>query len=196
MGFLLYGLTTARLDDVIAAAQASEPDDSPAMNEVVRRFNGLAMRLARTASDSPEQRDELANAARAALVRAVRNHDPRRAGFPSYATHYMRGAVLRACRASVVAPVGITVHPIDDLHVEPSDDGFEDAVVDELAPWGDGPVAEVVASLTPEQRQIANMRYVDTAPLTDIAAATGTTVSAVSQRLSTIHRTVAHALAA
>lgn len=196
MGFLLHGLTAATLDQLLSAAQASESDDSAAMNEIIRRFDGLARKVARRATDLPEECDELANTARVALVQAVRNHDLRRLGFPSYALHYMRGAVARARAAATAVPTGIVVHRIDDLHMEPSDHGFEEMLVDELEPWGDGPIAEIVGALNPEHRRIIDMRYVEMAPLADIAAATGTTVSAVSQRLGTIHRGVAIALAA
>jgi DNA-directed RNA polymerase specialized sigma24 family protein len=57
-------------------------------------------------------------------------------------------------------------------------------------------VAATISELTPSQRQIASLRYVEDASLQDIAAVTSTTASAVSQRLATIHRKVAQAVAA
>ena len=61
---------------------------------------------------------------------------------------------------------------------------------------GGGPVARAIATLKPAQRQIAVSRYVTDASVANIAQATGTTASAVSQRLATIHRAVETALAA
>ena len=165
------------------------------MDQIIRRFEGLTQRLARSMTRSPDLRDDLANAARVRLVRAVRRHDPCRPGFPAYAEKYMRGAVLREYQRWVVPdlPAADLVEEIAPGAEAPS---IEDQIVNHLAPWGDGPVAGAIAALTQDQRVIAPSRYLDDAPLAHISAATGTTVSAVSQRLATIHRAVEIAIAA
>ena len=94
-GYFRNRTTTVGLDKLIADAQRHSNDDTPAMNEVVKRFEGLTMRLSRSMTRSFDLQDDLANAARIALVQAVRNHDQSRPGFPAYAEKYMRGAVLR-----------------------------------------------------------------------------------------------------
>lgn len=198
MDLLQYRPQAASLDAVLAAAQASESDDSPAMNEVIRRFEPLAKQLSRSLTEDPYLRDDLANAARMALVRAVRRHDLERAGFPAYAKQFMRGAVIREYRSWITPSVEITLD--DELtHTTRGEADVyetESDVLNRLAPWGDGALADAVQGLAADQRLLAERRYVDDEDLSTIAAATGTTVSAVSQRLSTIHRRLELALAA
>lgn len=186
---------TAELGRLIADAQRQQSDDSRAMDQIIRRFEGLTQRLARSMTRSPELRDDLANAARVGLVRAVRRHNLCQPGFPAYAEKYMRGAVLREYQRWIVPDVP-AADVVEEITPGAEVSRIEDQVIDRLAPWGDGPAAEAIAALAPEQRKIAASRYLDDAPLASIAAATGTTVSAVSQRLSTIHRAVEIAIAA
>ena len=72
----------------------------------------------------------------------------------------------------------------------------ETVVLEQLAPWGDGALAAAIGRLTVSQQVIVECRYVNDEELSTIARATGTTVSAVSQRLATIHRQLELALAA
>ena len=53
-----------------------------------------------------------------------------------------------------------------------------------------------IAALSPTQRELLLRRYVNDLSLADIGARTGTTVSAVRQRLDTAHRAVARQLVA
>jgi RNA polymerase sigma factor (sigma-70 family) len=192
----IYQLGSAGLSRLIALAQADSADDSTAMNQILQRFEPLTRRLARglTASRN-DLYDDVANACRSGLVRAVRRHDPTRVGFPAYAERFMRGAGLRELKRwqrSDVELLGLA-------HKEGESVGNPDSaneVDDQLAPWGDGVVAEAISDLTPSQRRIAELRYVHDAPLDLIASEAGTSVSAVSQRLSTIHRKVELALVA
>ncbi|MDX6452578.1 MAG: hypothetical protein QOH16_2627 [Gaiellaceae bacterium] len=189
-------LQRSSLASLIAQAKTSTCDDTPAMNEIVRRFEPLARRASRTITSRASLFDDLANAARFGLVRAVRRHDPSVPGFASYAARFMTGAARRELSG--------WIRPFDDESWE--NDGNmletvggaadESEIVDRLAPWGEGAVAEVVGALTSEQRRIVGQRYVHDASLAEIAATTGTSVPAVSQRLSTIHRKVELALAA
>lgn len=197
MGLSSYELRTTGLTTLISTAQASELDNTPAMNEIIRRFEPLTRRLSYGLTTSFRHlQDDVANAARSALVRAVRRHDNARLGFAGYAKRFMSGAALRELKRwqpRTGAPVLLSV---DDQADEPSVENFQDAVIDGIAPWGDGVVAATMAALSPEQGQIAKLRYVDDKPLDELAALTGTTPSAVSQRLGTIHRTVDRAFAA
>jgi RNA polymerase sigma factor (sigma-70 family) len=195
MGPSEYWLRNADLGELVAAAQSSEYDDTPAMNEVVRRFEPLAQRLSRVFTECPYLRDDLANAARLAVVPAVRNHDGR-PGFAGYAAQFMRGAVIREYR--------LWASPAGEVLVEGATEPAESReVIDiqaelerRLAPWGDGLVAAALDGLASDQRSIAELRYVHDATMEVIAETTQTTSSAVSQRLSTIHRRVAAMLAA
>jgi RNA polymerase sigma factor (sigma-70 family) len=185
----------ADLPDLIEAAQHSKADDTPAMNEIIRKFEGLTQRLARSMTKSPYLQDDLANAARVALVRAVRRHDQRRAGFPAYAEKYMRGAVLREYQKWILPEIPHS-EIVEGADGAPGVEHPQEHLLDEIEPWGSGRVATSISELTPSQRQIASLRYVEDASLQDIAATTSTTASAVSQRLATIHRKVEQAIAA
>ena len=61
---------------------------------------------------------------------------------------------------------------------------------------GGGTLATVIVGLDPLQRVIAELRYIDDAPIKEIAEEVGTSGPAVSQRLATIHRVAARAIAA
>jgi DNA-directed RNA polymerase specialized sigma24 family protein len=78
---------------------------------------------------------------------------------------------------------------------EPAAD-LGETLMDALAPWGGAVVDATISRLTPSLQQIATMRCVDDLQLGEIAKVNGTSIAAVSQRLATIHRTVALALAA
>jgi RNA polymerase sigma-B factor len=195
VSFFVKDTARAHLTDLIKAAQSNKIDDSSAMNEIVRRFEGLTQRLARSMTRSPHLQDDLANAARMGLVRAVRRHDQQRRGFPAYAEQYMRGAVLREYQKWIFPEV-----PHSEI-VEGADGALgvenpQESLLDYLAPWGAGRVAMAIDQLTQSQRQIASLRYAEDASLETIATTTMTTVSAVSQRLGTIHRKVEQAIAA
>jgi RNA polymerase sigma factor (sigma-70 family) len=186
------------LPGLIAAAQADDDDDSPAMNEIVRRFRFLAKKLAKNTGAAPHLRDDLEVAALMALTTAVRRHDAERKGFASYARTYMRGAVLREYHR-LLPPQGVTVTPTPlELLAQPGlpRRSEEEVVLDRLEPWGGGLVGEVVAALPSRQRHLLDRRYIDDEPLALIADDDGTSVSAVSQRLGTVHRRVAEGLAA
>jgi RNA polymerase sigma factor (sigma-70 family) len=195
MDFQLYSPTRASLPQLIKVAQADPDDDSVAMNQIVRRFDPLARGLSRITDDRYLQ-DDLANAARMALVRAVRRHDGRHDTFPAFAKVSMRGAVLRELEwwRTQARPLQVEAE-IDQSEVTPQP-GPEEEVVARLAPWGAGRVASTVAELAPVQHRIVHLRYVEDERLETIAAVMGTTASAVSQRLCTIHRAVERALAA
>lgn len=181
------------LTSLIKVAQASDADDSWAMNQIVRRFAPLARRLARSTDVSRSLRDDLENAAYVALVVAVRRHDGR-SGFPAFAEIYMRGAVWREYHRLLPPKVSADM-PVADASAPTAGD-FEKEALDRLAPWGGGELAKVISRLSLRQKGLVNRRYVEDAPLEQIASEDGTSKSAVSQRLATIHRSVATALAA
>jgi RNA polymerase sigma factor (sigma-70 family) len=193
MGSVFEPPSRQGLDAVVAAAQADEIDNTPAMNEVVRRFDRLALSIPWSLGAPAHLHDDLANAARLGLVRAVRRHDGR-PGFAAFAEIYMRGAAMREYRRWMLPEVADT-DAIERL--EHHDDGLDHPGASErrLAPWGDGAVAAVIAGLKPQQREIAWLRYGLDLPIKSIAATMGTSGPAVSQRLATIHRLTAAALA-
>jgi len=84
--------------------------------------------------------------------------------------------------------------PDHDVLEAPGD--VESEVLTKLEPWGGGVVADLMITLSPSQRRIAELRYSEDAELATIAAETGTSVPAVSQRLSTMHRKFELAMAA
>jgi RNA polymerase sigma factor (sigma-70 family) len=183
------------LHTLLTAARTSASDNTPAMNTIIRRFDGHARGIARKLTNDHSLRDDLANAARLGLVRAVRRHDGRRIGFSSFADRYMRGAALRRLAELTRRSADATIVPLDVDQHAPRTDPIG-AYEERLALWGEGEVANAVATLTDAQQRLFVMRYVLDAQLTDIAAADGTTVSAASQRLKTAHKAVALAIAA
>jgi RNA polymerase sigma factor (sigma-70 family) len=196
MGFQPFQLKTASLATLIALAQSSDADDTAAMNEIIARFERLTQSIAgRLTSTCLRHREDIANACRLGLVRAVRRHDRARDGFPAYAHRFMLGAGLRELKQLISGDRGSSGIDDEALQVPGSEDVHKD-VSDRLALWGDGPVADAVSTLSPQQQEIAALRYVHDAPLEQIAAKAGTSVSAVSQRLSTIHRKIELELAA
>lgn len=196
MGFIQQ-LRTKSLNSLIDLAQRDVADGHRAMNEIVSRFEPLTRSIARGMTRSRDDLfDDVANAARVALTRAVRRHDPARAGFPAYAEKFMRGGALRElqrwqqqAKRDADAAASFTT---EVRRADVSNGG----TLDHLAPWGAGAVAVAVGKLTPAQQDLLTRRYIDDASLDTIAVSSNTSVSAVSQRLSTIHRRVRLELAA
>ena len=90
-----FECSRAELQGLLENAQSEPQDDSPAMNEIVRRFEGLAQKIARSLTADEFLQGDLANEARIALVKAVRRHDSSQPTFPAFARLYMRGAAIR-----------------------------------------------------------------------------------------------------
>lgn len=178
---------------LVAEAQAELVDDSPAMNEIVRRFERLASKIAGSLTDCPHLREDLANAALMAVVKATRRHTPGVNGFVTFTTRYMTGAALRE-RKSWMAQAKRDDIAIDDAELDlPPAPTVEDAA-DLGSPWD--ATHEAVSSLTERQRSLLTRRYVVDLDLAAIAAMEGTSVSAVSQRLHTVHKAIALNMAA
>ena len=202
VGSVYCRLQHAELGDVLKVAKASPSNDSPAMHEMVRRFNPLAQRIARSLTACTELREDLANAARTALPRAVRRHELERPGFPSYAEKFMRGAAIRELqRWTDTADASVCGAPVTLVALEDMTTCEEEklAVTPDFGSgsvWGDGDVDRAVSNLSPSASQLLYRRHVEDATLRDLAAASGTSQSAVSQRLGTIHRAVARLIAA
>lgn len=189
-------VSSTHLDRLIHAAQAAQTDDSPAMNEIVRRFEGKAQSIGHSLTRCPDLQQDLANAARLGVVKAVRAHALGRPGFPAYAEKYMRGAALREMTRWVQDDEMVSVIPIDDP--ETLDDNvveasLEETVADALCPWGDGQINATILAFPLARRSLMEERYIEDLPLEEIARRSGTSVPAVSQRLATAHR---HLLAA
>jgi RNA polymerase sigma factor (sigma-70 family) len=166
------------LDDLIASAQADPADDSGAMNEIVRRFDGLARRIGSGISSRADVEDDATQEARIGLMVAIRKHRVGTPGFPAYARKYMRFAALRFVTASASSEV--SVDPRDEFWLGPD--------LAPSTPSTDGEVYDLLTVLTAEQRRVAVARYVANDTVTEIARSLNVSVPAVSQRLNTIHR--------
>ena len=178
---------------LVAEAQADPRDDSPAMNEVVRRFHHLATKTARSLTDCPHLGQDLANAALLAVVKATRRHTIATNGFVAFVTRYMTGAALRERRAWSVS-TRVDAASDDLLEAEMSPMPPFDETVDLGGPWD--ATYDAVASLNERQQRLVALRYAADLPLADIAQIEGTSVSAVSQRLVTAHRAIEAVIAA
>jgi hypothetical protein len=171
MGSYLVSLTREPLSRLLVLAKATPRDDSLAMGEILRRFEPLTRSLTwNLCGTRCALRDDVANACRLGLVRAAHRE---------LKTHSEDNSIL-----------WVSLLEGD----EPADLGAaEDAQLERLEPWGDGPIARAVSTLSPDQQRLLTLRYVYDQPLHQIATASGTSVSAVSQRLATIHRQLEHA---
>lgn len=107
----------------------------------------------------------------------------------------MRGAVFREFQRWVI-PQETAVDPETLLVDAVEAVEMADAIIERIAPFGGGRLADAVDVLTPDQKTIMQLRFVEDAPLEVIAATTGTSASAVSQRITTIKRQITKALAA
>ena len=187
-----------QLDELLQQAQAQPEDNTPAMNEVVRRLDRLAIKIAGSITGHQELQQALANAARFAVVQAVRKHDGR-PGFLGYVRSYMKGAALRELKAWM-APGALmdtsSTTSLEEVDAEVLEQKLLVEVDIVVGPWGDGQVADAVAHLSGAQQELVLLRYVDDLALPDIADLNATSVSAVSQRLATCHRHLVPLLAA
>lgn len=183
-------LKSTDLTDLIAAAQADEHDDSAAMNEIIRRFDGKAQQIAYAVCLRDSDHDDVANAARLALVRAVRLHQAQRRGFIVYATIHMTGAARRESQR-LTRPQEVRLPSPDIVRLDdrtPMALSLVSDSADDNLGWGSGPVAEVIADMPPDQQVLLSERYIADLDLAEIARLHGSSVSAVSQRLKTAHR--------
>jgi RNA polymerase sigma factor (sigma-70 family) len=156
-----------------------------AMDKLIRRYEPLTQRIARSLTQCPLMRDDLANEARIALTRAVANHDVSRSGFAVYAERYMVGAAKRYLVQWNRRTVDLMPEDIDpEAQGEP-----------ELG-WGEGDVAFVVGYLKVVHQELLMRRYVLDHSLLQLARSSGTSESAVSQRLRTAEEAVRRLLVA
>lgn len=188
MGLSYSQLNTASLAELIAVANSDERDDSPAMNEIIRRFDGKARRIAAEVCFQEADRDDVADFARLALVRAVRSHDATRPGFPTYARAFMTGAARRASMR--LANPAETCLDCDDLAVAFENSRHHRTAADFTVDvnWGCGRLGDVIVELPVPQQQLLEERYIQDLDLAQIAQRHGSSVSAVSQRLGTVHK--------
>ena len=190
MGLSYMPLRTAELGDLIAAAQDDEHDDSPAMNEIIRRFDGKVRRIAAAVCMRLDDHDDVANAARLALVRAVRRHHADREGFANYAVVFMARAARReSVRLARPPETCFDGSVLEAAFASRLRCRTADGTIPQQG-WGVGRIANIVTTLSRPQQQLLDERYVQELELTKIAELHGTSVSAVSQRLGTVHKHV------
>lgn len=183
MGSLYSWAQTASIDELIVAAKADAKNDSVSMNEIVWRFDGKAVNIARALTGDPHLLQDVANAARWGVVMAVRAHREGTPGFPSYAAMTMRGEANRSLGRNRA-------------------DGKEIVLECDSAIWhGEAVLRETVSiletnldllmkGLSPDQRHLVLARYAEGYGVGEIATRLGTSASAVSQRFKTIHKVV------
>jgi DNA-directed RNA polymerase specialized sigma subunit len=192
---ILCSYPEADLGDLITEAQTFGQADERAITKIVWRFEGLTRKIGRQVANGRPYRADVENAARFGLTRAVYRHRGNTRTFAAYARLYMTGAARQE--------VGRWLEPDDCSPVELDDAKPKDLMsivpVDELADhggWGSGDTADAITMLDEGRQRLLVRRYIDDADLTTIATEAGTSVSAISQRLSTIHRHLRPVLAA
>jgi RNA polymerase sigma factor (sigma-70 family) len=160
------------------------------MNEIIRRFDTKARQIAVAVCRREANHCDVANAARLALVRAVRRHCVEQRGFTSYAVKFMIGAARRESRR-VAYPREICFPGPDVALVidhKPSVLRLTAYGSTDQGGWDAGRIAKIIASLPQPQQTLLAERYIHDMDLVGIARLHGSSVSAVSQRLATIHR--------
>jgi RNA polymerase sigma factor (sigma-70 family) len=180
-------LGTISVERLVEAAQRDASDDSPAMNELVGRFQPNADKIASSISVNSVVHDDLVQAALIALVQAVRNHQPGRLGFLGYARTYMVGGARREL-SRWISKNAVTLSDPENWKYACALEARE--VAAGTYTWGFGKAGLAVRELPNAQQWLLTARYVNDASLVEIASETGTTISAVSQRLATAHRAV------
>jgi DNA-directed RNA polymerase specialized sigma24 family protein len=181
VGSLYVSAAEAALEELVEAAKAEESDDSVAMNEIVRRFEPKALKLASFVSKDHHLRPDVANAARYGVVAAVRAHTAGTPGVAAYIAMTMRGEAYRALGRNsedheTVMPIESPVwtrNVVEDTTVLDTDLGL------------------MTQDLSVGQRSLVLKRYVIGDSVSDIATDAGTSVSAISQRFKTVHKIVA-----
>jgi RNA polymerase sigma factor (sigma-70 family) len=177
------------LTTLLRVARSTEVDDTLAMNEIVRRFEPLAKRIAGGLSKkSPDLFDDLVNAGRYAVLKAVRKHDLSRRGFPAFAEQHVRGAINRTVLRLLRERGELVSLDVPEEVASARDDvGQAD---DRLAPFGGGRIAVSIAQMQPDQQEMLVLRYVYDAEMKEIACLLSVSVPAVSQRFATMHRKI------
>jgi DNA-directed RNA polymerase specialized sigma24 family protein len=174
MGFSMSEAQHAPLADLILEAQADSSNDSIAMTEMIKRYEPLARSVVAAIKPNENDREDLLNAARLGVVRAVRKHDGRTTGFASYLRRYMRGEALRAVER--VKRVDVLFG--EDLMPEP---GTAEVVVPNIP----------LHVLNHKQLETVRLYYWEDQTYATIARAEKVSLSAVRQRMLTIHKVLA-----
>lgn len=179
MGISVLAAEFAELKVLVTEAQAAGSYNSPAMNELVKRYEPLVIGVVRSMGRPESMFDDLVNQGRWGVVQAVLHHDGRVEGFTSYLKWYVSGEARQAVKRERPREV-----PTEHEEIPPieSTTGIPDAAHTDRISFD---------VLSEEQNLLVLARYQDDRALADIASETDCSVSAVSQRLSTIHRKLA-----
>lgn len=188
MDHFLSDLKHAQLADLVAAAQWERRLNSPAMNEIVRRFTGLAHRVAYEVCWVADDHDDVVNEALLELVQAVRAHRFDRGNFAAYAQVRMRGKARRVA----MRLAGVEALPGEDAIEQALDsrlDGIDDQPLGALeGEFGD--LTAAVAGLPPGQQTAVRLRFLADWTVGEIARLESVTPGAVSQRLHAAYHTL------
>lgn len=185
-----FSPSDASLDDLIRAAQADPADTSAAMAEILDRFAPMITATANSVTTEWNARQDAAQGARLGLVKAVRKHAVGTAGFISYARRYMRTEAIRTSM-SMAAKVSTAVADQPQRSERPGTRRQAWSAPEPKA----FTIESVSALLDPAQAAILRSRYVHDREMSDIARDLGVSVSAISQRLKTIHKILIPVLA-
>lgn len=191
---VLFCFTEVPLEDLVAEAKVCGAD-SRATIEIIRRFEPLTKRLGARFAAGRSHRDDVENAARYALTRAIQRHHGAIETFPAYAKRYMAGAASREL-GHWLPPADTATIPIGEVAHQDMSKMIAVEASSGHAGWADGDTADVIAKLDCSRQRLLARRYITDADLAEIAAEAGTSVSAVSQRLSATRRQLRTMLAA
>jgi RNA polymerase sigma-B factor len=194
VSFSIFELSQMNLTELLAVAKADPSNRSNAMNEVVRRHQAEAKFIAIRVCFNDNDRGDVMNAALMGVVKAVRAHDGRQAGFKSYLRTTMLG---EARRMSVWLGDQVLISECDAFdEAVVRESKMVPSIVDNYDPEPYGGLTIAVGHLSDNQQVVVNDLYRNELTQAEIAARHAVTVSAISQRLKTIHRHLAADLAA
>jgi RNA polymerase sigma factor (sigma-70 family) len=188
VGFFVNNVRSIDLAELVRRAQNNPSDDTAEMNEIIRRFDRLALKIAKRLTPDWMLQDDLANASRYSLVKAVRKFNGK-AAFPGYARAYMIGAAKRELtqwKRSAAPEGSVPLHEVEDGEEAVMDKAMFKVATDAPEPldrtWGSARLTELVTSLSKPQRVVMDLAYMEDMSLSQIAAQENVTVAAISQR--------------
>lgn len=167
----------AEEDDVALLARV-RGGDAHALGRLYDRYSRVLFGVAYRMVGAPETAEEVMQDAFHAVWRRASTYDPARGGPRGWLLTIVRNAAID--RQRVVAPRSRRESSLDDALETPDDDSVEERASSDLR---DERIRSVVATLSPEQRQVIQLAFWGGLSQTEIAARLGIPLGTVKSRV-------------
>lgn len=188
MGLFFSVLAERELVDLVAEAKANDRDNSPEMNEIVRRFRervtAIAYRICYNAGD----RDDVISEMLLEIVRTVRAHDTERDGFVTYLLFRVMSHGRRISQRLALEPDCIGDDAVGAAYERLSEGIAPAADASAISAFGD--LTAAVRNLPLRQRTAVYYHLSEDRPVGEVARIEGVTPAAITQRLSSAYSTL------